>query len=158
MIQAQRYEAECHPELWKLRSSGLSKPKPGEMPAPWSVQLVLCQRGISRGQGGLKFLWILSKLSWETINCSKTSNPDDLIACLYLFQLLGWVAGTLGAFSLQAVRCVCSLHAHLLGCWWRFSGPTGTHGVGRENASTGCWCKQPTICSCGGSSTTNTLH
>lgn len=46
----------------------------GEMPAPWFVQLVLCQKGISWVIGGLKFLCILFELSWEMINCSKPSN------------------------------------------------------------------------------------
>lgn len=74
MIRAQQCGAVCHPELCKLRSSGLSKPQSGEMPTPWFVQLVLCQRGISWDRGGLKFLWILFNLCWEMINGSKPSN------------------------------------------------------------------------------------
>lgn len=48
--------------------------------------------------------------------------------------------------------------ACLAGCWWHFSRPTGAHQAGREKASTGCCCKQATICSCGCFSTTNTFQ
>lgn len=153
MIQAQRCGAECHPKLYKLHSFGLSKLQPGEMPAPWFVQLILCQRSISWGTGGLKFLWFLFKLSWEMIKCSKTSNPDDLSVCIHLLTqdvLLSEQWGVWAALSSLPARPLC--------CWWHFSRPTGAHFAGREKASTGCWCKQPTICSCGGSITTNTLQ
>ncbi len=107
MIQAQRCGAECHPEPCKLHSSGLSKPQPGEMPALWFVQLVLCQRGISWDRGGLKFLWILFKLSWEMSDCSKIPNSSWLQST---FVPISYWFGSVDSrcIPLRAVRCVSS--------------------------------------------------
>lgn len=156
MMQAQRCGAECHPELCKLHSTGLSKLQPGEMPAPWFVHLVLCQRIISWDRTWLKFLWNLFELTWETINCCKTSNPHDSRTHLFQFRT-GWVVLTQDVFLPEQWGVWAALSSLSPGCWWQFSRPTGAHRVGREKDSTGCWCKQPTICSYGCFITTNTL-
>lgn len=105
MIQAQRCGAQCHPELCKLRSSGQSKPQPGEMPAPWFAQLVLCQRSISRDTGGLKFLRVLFKLCWEMINCSKPSSSIRAFVSAFVSASC-WFSRCV---PLIAVRCASSL-------------------------------------------------
>jgi len=106
-IQGQRWRAECHPELCKLHSSGLWKPQPGEMPAPWFVQLILCQRGISWDRGGLTFLWILLKLeSWSTAAKTKIKflmTPEHVCFSLVMVQHC-WLK-----ILLRSVRCVSSI-------------------------------------------------
>lgn len=106
MIQAQRCGAVCHPELCKLSSSGHSKPQSGEMPAPWFVQLFLCQRGITWDRGGLKFLWILLNLCREMINCSK---PINSLRTRFFQLQVYWVSGVDSrCIPLWVVRCVSS--------------------------------------------------
>lgn len=105
MVWAQRSGAVCHPELSKLRSSGLSKPRSGEMPTSWFAQLILVpKRHLGDGQG-LKFLWILFNLRLKDDQWQKTIgiNRNTFLSAWY------WVRGVdSGRVHLRVVRCVSS--------------------------------------------------
>lgn len=150
MIGARWCGAVCHHELWKRHSSGLSKPRSGEMPTPWSVLLVLCQRGISRDRKGLNTTPVLLNLCWGMIDGGERSN--SVRTCSFHFGV-GSVVLTRNAFLSRLERCASRTEQPAR----QLSRSTGAHQAGREKASTGCWCKQPAICSCGWSSTNNTV-
>lgn len=162
MIQAQRCGAECHPEPCKLHSSGQSKPQPGEMPACWFGQLVFCQRSISQDRETLESLQILLKRIWAMISCvkKKKHQPQMTLVTAHICLALVLVKyhWLMTKSSLSGEVDEQKWAACLAGCWWHFSRPTGAHQAGREKASTGCCCKQATICSCGCFSTTNTFQ